>query len=122
METETLDVDFEMDESICPCLGTGWSEQKKEWKQCPIHFVGQLHPHTQELLMDEPKRLQEEARKSFLQYRIEQQQEVIAKLNERVREAGGELLLLELELINKTPTRRMEKVEFPIESRHQNDG
>ena len=122
METDILDVDFEMDESRCPCLGTGWSEQKQEWKQCPLHFIGQLHPDTQALLLDDSTRLQEEARKSFLRYRIEQQQEVITRLNEKVREASQELLQLELELINKTPTRRMERVELPIESHCQNGG
>lgn len=119
MEIDTLDVDFEMDESMCPCLGMGWSEQKEEWKECPIHFIGQLHPNTLTLLVDEPNRLQEEVRKGFLRYRIEQQQEIITNLNNRIREASRELLQLELELINKTPTRRMERAELPIESHRQ---
>lgn len=104
METDlAISIDFEMDEMDCPCQGVGWSRQP-DWTQCPIHYHGQLHPEAKTLLMDEPGRLAEEERRSFLRWRISQVRDFANDLTQKLRQANYELTQLELELINKTPT------------------
>jgi hypothetical protein len=74
------------------------------WKECLIHYEGQLHPETQALLLDEPKRLTEEERKSRLQFQIKETRECIADLQGSLKEQQKRLVKLELELINRTAT------------------
>lgn len=95
----------ELDEHRCACRGTGWAESGGgHLKQCPIHFEGQLHPETQALLLDEPDRMNEEERKSKLRYQIQETQAKIAHHQEQLKAAQNKLVMLELELINRTPT------------------
>lgn len=104
METELgISIEFEIDEKDCPCQGTGWSKQP-DWVECPIHHHGQLHPEAKILLLDEPGRLAEEERKSYLRWRIDQVRDFANDLTQKLRQASYELVQLELELINKTPT------------------
>jgi hypothetical protein len=102
----------ELDEEKCPCQGTGWAEAIHEMVQCPLHFKGQLHPETQALLFDEPKRLKEEERKSLISFQIEKTKEKIAELEAELRQQRYQLHMLELDLINRTPTVKM-KVVIP---------
>lgn len=113
---------------ICSCDKTGWLLQLNgEWKECPTHFQGQLHPDTQTLLLDDIKNLEEEERKGHLKWLIKNQRQHIANLSQKLREAQMQLTQMELELINKTATIKLEAVkippeavvEIPIESRKQ---
>lgn len=113
METETIPQWADLDEDRCPCRGHGWAEVDEDvWKECPIHFDGQLHPHTKELLLDEPAKLLEEERKSQLVYKIKQARNLVASLQDQLNKTQQEVLALELELINKTPTRKIEAVSL----------
>jgi hypothetical protein len=97
----------QLDDEACPCEGKGWAQvDLSEWKECPIHFVGQLHPETCTLLMDEPNRLVEEERRSLLRYQIREGQNQVRDLQQKIKTEQARLLKLELELINKTPTVR----------------
>lgn len=100
----------ELDEKDCPCDGSGWAEFVSQTEQCPIHYNGQLHPDSQALLLDEPDRLREEERKSNLKWRIGKVQATITELQTNLKEAQKTLVGLELELINKTPTVKMQAV------------
>lgn len=96
-----------LDEDKCACHGCGWAETSQDkWVECPIHFVGQLHPNTQTLLLDEPNRLVEEERKARLRFQIRESQN---KINEEQKK----LSKLELELINRTPTVKAMKAIVP---------
>jgi hypothetical protein len=94
-----------MDESKCPCGGQGWAEvDNGTWKECPVHFEGQLHPETRVLLLDEPAHLAEEERKSRLNYQIKTTREQIKELQGALKNQQQHLVALELELINRTAT------------------
>lgn len=101
----------ELDEDRCPCKGGGWAEiDIDQFKHCPIHYIGQLHPQTRSLLLDEPARLAEEERRSVLKFRIEEVNDEITELQKKLKSAQAQLVSLQLELINKTPTLRMPAV------------
>lgn len=99
----------ELEEIDCPCQGEGWANMDDEWIECPLHFQGQLHPETRDLLLDDPQ-LVEIERKSILNWRIAKTREGLAELQMKVRHAQYDLHVLELELINKTATRQMQAV------------
>jgi hypothetical protein len=95
----------ELDEHNCRCHGYGWAEFSNDvWKECPIHYEGQLHPDTRALLIDDPQRLAEEARKSYLQYNLKEVRARVINLQIQLRTEQERLVTLELELINRTPT------------------
>lgn len=109
-----------MDKSKCPCRGNGWAEVDLDvWKECTIHFEGQLHPQTKRLLLDEPIRMQEEERKSILKFKIREKRSLIQDYQKKVKEEQALILKMELELINKTPTVRaipavkVDEIAFP---------
>lgn len=98
---------FELEDLECSCLGNGWAQSDQgEWVECPCHFEGQLHPESRVLLLDQPDRLNEEDRKSRIKYKIAQEQQLMSELEFRLKEAKRNIALLELELINRTPTVR----------------
>jgi hypothetical protein len=102
----------ELDDHLCPCKGGGWAEINSDiYKECPIHFIGQLHPQSRSLLLDDPNRLADEERRSQLRFRIQEAKDQIASHQKSIKEAQGQIVALELELINKTPTRKMEAVQ-----------
>lgn len=101
---------------ICGCQGRGWIEESPDhWTECPTHHVGQLHPNTEVLLLDEPNRLEEEKRKSAIRWLIRETKAKAALLQEQLRNEQAKLVQLELELINRTPTVRAIQVVVPIE-------
>lgn len=100
----------ELDETYCPCEGTGWADVNGVMTQCFIHYQGQLHPDSLALLMDEPDRLREEERKSHLRWKIEQAKQKIIEIQAALKETQKSVVNLELELINKTPTVKMQAV------------
>jgi hypothetical protein len=104
------DVIFELDEDTCPCRGLGWAECGRDWVECPIHFEGQLHPESKQLLLDDLRQLREEERKSILKWKIEQSRKRIAEAQHALRAEQAALVKLELELINRTPTVKMPAV------------
>jgi hypothetical protein len=97
-------VKFTLEE--CACDETGWDNLDGTWKECPLHFVGQLHPETRDLLLDEPGRLAEEEKKSRLQYKIKLCQTGINKLQLKLKTEQERLHKMELELVNRTVTVR----------------
>ena len=98
----------QLDESDCPCEGSGWAQiDLSEWRECPIHYLGQLHPDTCTLLLDEPNRLDEEKRRALLRYEIKRGQAAVRELQKKIKLEQDRLLKLELELVNKTPTVRV---------------
>lgn len=97
----------QLDEHACPCQGSGWAQVDVDtWKNCPIHFEGQVHPQTRELLLDEPAVLKEEERKCKLRWQILEKKEYIANMQKLVLEGQQALFKLELELVNRTATVR----------------
>lgn len=98
---------YHMDETQCPCHGQGWAEVNQDWKECLVHYEGQLHPETRVLLLDEPDRLAEEERKSHLKYQISTAKEKIGQLQADIKVQQKRLVDLELELINRTVTKEM---------------
>jgi hypothetical protein len=99
----------------CACDKTGWDNLDGNWGECPLHFVGQLHPETRDLLLDEPGRLAEEDKKSRLKYKIKLCQTSIDKLQLKLRAEQERLHKMELELVNRTITvRGMPAVTFGI--------
>lgn len=97
----------DLDESKCPCKGTGWAEVDIDvWKECTIHYEGQLHPQTRILLLDEPNRLVEEERKSGIKFQIKQLRDRNYDLHTEIQTNKNKVAALELELINRTPTVR----------------
>lgn len=97
----------QLDEGACPCEGMGWAQvDMSEWRECPIHFNGQLHPETYALLLDEPNRLDDEIRRAHLRYQIKQGQILVRDMQQKIKTEQSRLLKLELELVNKTPTVR----------------
>lgn len=102
----------EIDDIKCPCKGKGWALRSKEWVECPVHFVGQLHPESRDLLLDDPISLKEEERKSHLKWRIDVHQTELAEAFSRVKSLQQRISMLQYELINKTPTVRMEAVRI----------
>jgi hypothetical protein len=96
---------YELDEPDCPCKGMGWAD-RGVWVECPIHFEGQIHPESKQLLLDDLKSLQEEERKSVLNWKIRRSNEIIAHLQQQLKQEQGKLLSLQLELVNRTPTVR----------------
>jgi|SRR5579885_957063 len=108
METNATQLWAELDEARCPCQGEGWAEIDTDtYRECPIHFVGQLHPQTRVLLLDEPARLAEEERRSQIRYRLDEAKKLVDGLQIQLRVAQKQVVELELELINKTPTKKM---------------
>lgn len=101
----------ELDDERCPCRGGGWAQTDVEqWKECPIHYHGQLHPQSRNLLLDDPEAMQEEDRKSQLRYKIKACRAAIAHHQDAVKEQQKLLVQFELELINKTATVKMQAV------------
>ena len=98
------EVIFELDEETCPCRGLGWAEVGQSWQECPIHFEGQLHPESKQLLLDDLRLLQEEERKSILRWKIKLCKANITELQGALRKQQTHLVQMELELINRTPT------------------
>lgn len=95
----------------CPCQETGWTRTcQDEWVECNIHYTGQLHPESRILLLDSPDLLNQEDRKSVLKWKMKIAQNKIIDLNKSLQETKTELFNLELEFINKTPTRKMPAV------------
>ena len=107
----------ELDDSNCPCNGTGWGEIIDEWEECPIHFHGQLHPESRLLLLDEPIRLREEERKSQLHWSINKVKKEINDITATLKNHYLNLKQLELELTNRTPTLKVEAVQLPLEAK-----
>lgn len=101
------DIIYEPDEDTCPCGGLGWVEAGQAWHECPIHFEGQLHPESKQLLLDDLRSLQEEERKSILNWKIGQVRKRIADVQQTLRAEQATLVMLELELINRTTTIKM---------------
>lgn len=99
----------DMDENKCPCKGKGWAF-RDVWVECPVHFVGQLHPQSRDLLLDDPFVLKEEERKSHLKWRISIHQVELDDVNARAAKLKNQIRLLESELISKTATTRMAAV------------
>jgi hypothetical protein len=104
------DIIYELDEDDCPCRGFGWTEHGLSWKECPLHFEGQLHPESKQLLLDDLNQLHEEERKSMLRWKIEQVRRNIGTIQHTLRQEQAKLVKLELELINRTPTIKMPAV------------
>lgn len=100
----------DIDDAKCPCRATGWAFVIDNHQECPIHFSGQLHPLTRDLLLDDPISLKEEERKSHLKWRIGIRQDEVIELQRRALKLQLEIRSLELELINKTPTIKMQAV------------
>lgn len=113
-EPEPFDSSFfsEIEERSCPCHGTGWIDHPG-WEECAIHYAGQLHPESYELLMDDPIALLEAERTSILKWKIENGRKKAAELAKELRQVQINLTNWELELINKTPTIKMEAVKVP---------
>jgi hypothetical protein len=102
----------ELEDEACPCKGSGWAQIEGEtWENCFIHFNGQLHPESKSLLLNEPKKLQEEERRALLRYKIQKSRERINILQSQLKTEQKMLGVHELELINKTPTVRMKAVD-----------
>ncbi len=101
----------ELDEDKCPCQGNGWAFIE-DWEECPLHFQGQLHPMSVDLLLDDPARLEEAKRVSNLNWKIDQAKEEVRQARVKLQLAQSSLSMLELELINKTPTRQMEIIKI----------
>jgi hypothetical protein len=96
-----------LDAAQCPCDGFGWAEvDLGVWKECPIHFAGQVHPETSVLLLDEPDRLSEEIRRNKLKWQITQERDAIYDLQLALKERQAVLAKLEHDLISRTPTVR----------------
>jgi hypothetical protein len=76
------------------------------WKNCPIHFEGQIHPQTRALLLDDPALLKEEERKCRIKFQILEKKQYIADMERLAKEGQIALFKLELELINRTVTVR----------------
>jgi hypothetical protein len=101
----------ELDENRCPCAGEGWAQTDIfQWKECPIHFHGQLHPESKDLLLDDPARLEEEDRKSQLRYKIASCKAAVEHYQGLIRDQQKLMVQFELELINKTVTVQMPAV------------
>ena len=107
----------ELDENDCPCHGSGWADVNGKDETCSLHYKGQLHPETQALLLDEPKRLADEERKSNLKWKISQCSDRITALKSQLNLEQVELNRLSLELINRTPTTKLQAVVVPLEAR-----
>jgi len=103
----------ELEEIDCPCQGDGWANINDEWGECPIHFHGQLHPESRDLLLDDPKVLAEAERQSTLSWRLEKARHDLNELQVKVRHAQYNIHLLELEKVNRTATTKMEVVKMP---------
>lgn len=98
----------EIEDTICPCTGSGWAEVSEQWQECPIHYLGQLHPESRLLLLDEPIKLREEERLSRLRWKINNAKESIVALTSQLKDEYSTLRQLELELTNRTPTTKIE--------------
>lgn len=105
----------EMEDNHCPCGGSGWALRNFNHEECPIHFKGQLHPDSRVLLLDEPGRLKEEERRSHLRWKIAQANIKINELKAQLKQEQYTVAMLELELINRTPTTKMKVVHVPPE-------
>lgn len=104
----------ELDDDKCACHGCGWVETSQDkWMECPIHFNGQIHPNSKALLLDEPDRLADETRKSYLRYQIRESQNKIDDAQSALQREQQKLKQLELELINRTPTVKSMKAVIP---------
>jgi hypothetical protein len=103
----------EMDDHHCPCGGSGWALRTVSFQECPIHYTGQLHPQSRDLLLDEPDRLREEERKSHLRWKIQQSKDKITLLQKQLKHEQTTMVALELELINRTPTTKMKAMTMP---------
>lgn len=106
----------ELDEIDCPCKGWGWAVIDGRDEMCMVHYHGQLHPQSKELLLDEPERLAEEEKKSFLNWEIKQTEIKISELKSQLLKEQSNLSKLQLELVNRTPTTKMKVVRLPQES------
>lgn len=100
----------ELDESVCPCSGNGWGLISDEWQECPLHFCGQLHPESKDLLLDDLKQLADAEKTSILNWKINKQRNKLAELQTEVSKAQLDLHLLELELTNRTPTTKIQVI------------
>ncbi len=100
----------QIEEKDCPCKGSGWALQA-DWEECPIHFYGQLHPQSRDLLLDDPPRLKEEERKSQLRWRIVSREIEIVTLQSRIDKLKLECKKMQSELVSRTATIKMEAVK-----------
>lgn len=112
---DDIDVEFEIFDDIqcsdTPCLGTGWVKVMDDtWEECGVHYHGQLHPLSRQLLLDDPKLLNEEEICSHLRWKIKMNQKRVTELAMRLNEEQAELSKYELELVKRTPTLKMPAV------------
>lgn len=107
------------DSKSCPCGGSGWAQMNSMgWQECSIHFFGQIHPETYRLLLDEPSRLEEEKRRASLMFEIRVSRELLEKLKHETKLEQENLLKLERDLVNKTPTIRAIPAVRITENKH----
>lgn len=101
---------FNLDIEKCPCHGSGWAElDNNVWRKCSCHYTGQLRP---DLLMDDLEVIFEDEEIETLKLRINDMEDFIDSLKGLLRRSEDKLYDLKLELINKTPTVKVEIVEL----------
>ena len=102
----------ELEDKDCPCQGTGWGYLQFNWEECPIHYEGQLHPDTKALIMDDSILLEKEIKRAYLTWKFNQARDKVKQLRKMLDQAESDSLQLELELVNKTTTRKMSAVSI----------
>ena len=91
----------------CACQGKGWAMvDVAMWKECPLHFEGQLDPQAREVLSTNPSLLLEAERKSHCQFQIRTAKAHALELEFQLKRERERLIRLERELVNRTPTVR----------------
>lgn len=98
---------FDLEIHSCKCLGKGWVSIDDDWIECPVHFAGQIHPDSYNLLVDDPKKLAEEQKRQELLFKIKSSNNRIEHLFKEIKAEKAYLNKLEYELVNKTPTIEM---------------
>lgn len=104
MMSDNIELDWHLDDGQCPCLGSGWAQNKTEWQECYVHYNGQLMPEIINLLLDDQKQLLSETKKSILKFEINKCKNFIAVLQKEIDAERQRLIKFECELINHTPT------------------
>lgn len=112
MNNELLNL-CHLDDSKCACKGSGWV-YTNSWHHCLIHYEGNLHPESKDLIVGDIEKLYEAERLSVLRFKIKRSRDKVLELEKEINNQNFLITKYELELVNRTPTIQMRAVKIDM--------
>ncbi len=105
--------------SKCSCHPIGWvrdNDSSRVWRQCPIHYTGQLHPAIRDDLIDEHDKLVRAELRSRLSWRIAQKVQNIESIRKLLDDEIIEVCSMKEELNKLIELDQFIEEDVPLDS------